>query len=238
METATKFNYSRGDLLKYGTFIFDFDFTLADATKGIVESMNFAFNKLGLAPRNSDEIKKTVGMTLKDAFFVLTNIDGGDAVPDDFVRYFKEKADEIMTKNTVLFADTITTLNKLKANGCKTAIVTSKFHYRIVEVLAKYKISRLIDCIIGFEDVAQAKPSPEGFLKAMSELSVTRENVLYIGDSVIDANTAVNAGVDFAAVTTGTTDYSDFEPYPHKIIAAGLTELFEKIFCCEGGALM
>jgi phosphoglycolate phosphatase len=42
---------------------------------------------------------------------------------------FREKADEVMSKNTVLFDDTISTLQRLKQNGFNTGIVTTKYHY-------------------------------------------------------------------------------------------------------------
>ena len=72
-----------------------------------------------------------------------------------------------------------------------------------------------IDAIIGGEDVSIAKPSPEGCLKAMEQLHTNPENTIYIGDSMIDAKTAQNAGIAFIAVTTGTDTAEDLKAYPH-----------------------
>ncbi|MDF2925803.1 MAG: Haloacid dehalogenase-like hydrolase [Paenibacillaceae bacterium] len=212
--------------MKYTTYIFDFDFTLADATPGIVNCVNFALNSLNIESKQTDDIRKTVGMTLKETFTVLTGI-SDEGLSSQFVALFKEMADKIMTKHTTLFDDTIGSLEQLKTKGFKTAIVTSKFHYRIDEVLKKYDIAELIDCIVGFEDVDCAKPSPNGLLKAIHCLSEDRNNVLYVGDSLIDANTAANASVDFAAVTTGTTTSLDFNTLPHIMIAKSLSQLFD-----------
>ena len=183
---------------------------------------------MGFEEKRSDEIRKTVGMALKQVFSALTGI-FDELLADQFTAYFKEMVDEIMTDSTLLFADTIESLAKLKANRFKTAIVTNKFRYRIEEVLRKYDIVELIDFIVGFEDVDAAKPSPIGLLKAVHYLTDTRKNVLYIGDSLIDAGTAVNASIDFAAVTTGTTGHTDFEKLPHVFIAKSLKNLFENI---------
>ena len=57
----------------YTTFVFDFDYTLADATVGIVDSANYALDKLGLERKDRGSIRKTVGMTLRETFSVLTN---------------------------------------------------------------------------------------------------------------------------------------------------------------------
>ncbi|MCL2815568.1 MAG: HAD family hydrolase, partial [Oscillospiraceae bacterium] len=193
------------NFVKYKTYIFDFDYTLADATAGIVESINYGLNCAGLKSESVDTIKKTVGMALKDALFELTKVSDEYTI-EIFTAHFKHMADRVMADCTVLLPDTVSVLSALKQNGCNTAILTNKFHYRIDEVLKKYKITELIDFIVGFEDVAVAKPSPEGLLKAIKFFGVDKQSVLYIGDNQIDANTAFGAGVDFAAVLTGTTE--------------------------------
>ena len=76
-----------------------------------------------------------------------------------------------------------------------------------------------------FRSVETAKPSPEGVRKALERLKCCREKALYIGDSLVDARTAENAGVYFAAVTTGTTTAADFEASPHVKIMENLSEL-------------
>lgn len=214
--------------MKYNTFIFDFDFTLADATKGIVESANYALDILRLPQKSTDKIRRTVGMTLKEAFSALTG-ETDDEAASDFVKYFKVKSQEVMTDSTILFPDTVATLEKLKKRGWKTAIVTNKDNYRIVEVLEKYGFRDLIDYIVGFEDVKEPKPSPEGVFKVIDALMSDKEKALYVGDSLIDANTAKNARVDFAAVTTGTTLFSEFNGLPYITIGKNLTELYNTL---------
>jgi len=210
----------------YNAVIFDFDFTLADAAAGIVECVNSALCHLGYQSKKVDDIKKTVGMTLKETFQILTG-NSDNITSEKFVTLFKEKADIIMTNNTVLYPDTVVTLDNLKKSDIKIGIVTSKLHYRIDEVLAKYSIVHLIDYIVGFEDVKTAKPLPEGLYKAVQHLNVDKSNVLYVGDSLIDAQTAINAGVNFLAVTTGTTTAADFRKYDHVAIIENLTQLFD-----------
>jgi phosphoglycolate phosphatase len=91
--------------MKYETYVFDFDFTLADATVGIVKSVNYALNQLGLKSESCDNIRKTVGMTLGDTLFELTGVSDNQAI-ELFVSHFKLMADKVMTNNTILFTDT------------------------------------------------------------------------------------------------------------------------------------
>ena len=214
--------------MKYKTYIFDFDFTLADASTGITECANYALHKLGFQKRSHEEIRNTVGMTLNDIFSTLTGVQDRH-LADLFASYFINMADDIMTDNTYLFDDTIDVLRQIKNSGYKTAIVSTKYRYRIEQALEKYSIPELVDYIIGLEDVDTTKPSPEGLVKAIKRLDATNSSVLYVGDSMIDANTANNAEIDFGAVLTGTTTESEFQQLPHVYIAKSLTELMTHV---------
>ena len=118
---------------------------------------------------------------------------------------------------------------ELRRQGCRIGIVTTKYHYRIDQILDKFQIAGLVDVIVGAEDVKAEKPSPEGLLYAMEQLGADRKEVLYTGDSVVDAKTAAGAGVDFAGVLTGTTSFRDFEPFNHICIVRDLAELMNAL---------
>ena len=213
--------------MRYKAFVFDFDFTLADTGAAIVDCANYALNKLGFPEKDGETIKRAVGLPLREMFVEYTGI--SDGREEQFTAYFIEKADKIMTANTLLYDDTVTVLSRLKADKRHTAIVTSKLHYRIDDALSKFGITGLVDYIVGIDDVKNPKPSPEGLLKAIEYLSVEKRHTLYIGDSLTDAKTAMAAGVDFAAVTTGTTAAREFSAYPNVKITASLTGLIRPL---------
>jgi len=214
--------------MKYTTYIFDFDYTLCDATVGIVACVNFALGELGFEAKDCEDIRKTIGMTLENMFSSLTDVSDTETA-GKFFSHFMSMADEEMTDNTVMIPGAISVLSQLKEKGFNTAIVTTKVRYRVEEILRKYNIVDLIDIVIGYEDVAEPKPSPEGLLKAIDYFKCGKKSVLFIGDSLIDANTANNAEVDFAAVLTGTTTKQDFLALPSICILNTLTEILE--FC-------
>lgn len=200
--------------------IFDFDYTLGDSTAGIALSVNYALERLGYGTRGIPEIRKTVGLSLKDTFTALT---AETEKAERFAELFREKADEVMTANTVLYPDAVTVLKALRERGFKTGIVTTKYRYRIEQILAKFGAEELIDIIVGAEDVKAEKPAPEGLLAAISRLGA--DGALYVGDSLVDAKTAENAGTDFAAVLTGATPKEYFEKHRRVCIAETLTEI-------------
>lgn len=68
---------------------------------------------------------------------------------------------------------------------------------------------------MGGEDVTAAKPDPEGLLLAIGRASGGgKSEVLYVGDSVVDAATAQAAGTDFAGVLHGMTTCEELKLIP------------------------
>ncbi len=209
----------------YEAIIFDFDYTLGDSTKGIVLSVNYGLEKLGCEAKSTEEIRKTIGLSLSNTYRALTGRED-ETEAGLFAGYFKEKADEVMVENTELYASAKDVLLKLKDSACKVGIVTTKFHYRIDQILSKFNMNDVIDIIVGAEDVKVEKPDPEGLLWAIEHLEVDKQKVLYVGDSVVDAQTAERAGVDFAGVMAGTTGKEDFEKYKSVRIAESLYDVY------------
>lgn len=210
--------------MDYKAVIFDFDYTLGDCTNGIVISVNYALDKLGYFEHNVSEIKKTVGLSLKETFFELSGDNNFDKA-DRFCDYFKEKSDIVMVDNTVLLPGTLEVFKFLKDNDVKIGIVTTKFHYRINQILNKFHAEDYVDMIVGAEDVKIEKPNPQGLLYMLKRIDIDNQEALYIGDSLVDAETAECANVDFIGVTTGTTQEKEFEKYSNLKIISKLNDL-------------
>lgn len=208
--------------------IFDFDYTLGDTTDGIVLSVNYALEKLGFGMRAEADIRKTVGLSLKDTFIALAG-EQNEEHAEAFVKYFREQADLVMVESARLYADTKEVLYRLKKDGYKISIVTTKFRYRIEHILDKFDASHLVDLIVGAEDVKMEKPSPEGLLFAIDSFKLEKDEILYVGDSIVDAKTAENAQAVFAGVLTGTTTADEFKRYRNVFIGERLSDVYNFI---------
>ena len=190
--------------MKYRAVLFDFDYTLGDSTKGIVLSANAALQRMGLEAQSEEAIRRTVGLSLRDTYRALTGDENPQAA-DSFAAFFREKADQVMAESAVLYPSVPPLLKALRSQGLRTGVVTTKFRYRILQILGKYGLTDALDCIVGAEDVKEEKPSPEGILLALERLGMRKEEILYVGDSAVDAAAAERAGGAFAGVLTGTT---------------------------------
>jgi len=182
--------------------IFDFDYTLADSSRGVVECINFALDSLGLPAVSAEKACLTIGLSLSDTLVHLVG-ESAAAQSDEFVRLFIERADEVMADLTILFESVPQTIAVLKEQGLGLGIVSTKFRYRIESILRREGLLDVFDAIIGGEDVPNHKPNPEGLRLAMERLGRSPLDCVYVGDSVVDAETAERAGVPFVVVLSG-----------------------------------
>lgn len=210
--------------MKYTVYLFDFDYTLADSSRGIVTCFRSVLERHGYTGITDDMIKRTIGKTLEESFSILTGITDADQL-ESFRQEYSKEADIYMNANTILFPDTLPTLTHLKKQGIRIGIISTKYRFRILSFLRNHMPDDWFDIIIGGEDVTHHKPDPEGLLLAIDRLKACPEEVLYIGDSTVDAGIAAAAGVSFTGVTSGMTTAQEFQAYPYDRIISTLGQL-------------
>jgi phosphoglycolate phosphatase len=199
--------------------LFDFDFTLGDSADAIVHCSRAAFADMGLEPADPRAIRRTIGLTLQESFRVLNGgavalatadappRDGEDAA-EEYRRCYVAHADRVMTAMTTVYQPAVDVLATMRARGVATAIVSTKYRYRIESILERAGLSGAVDVIVGGEDVTRHKPDPEGLQRALHGLGVDGADALYVGDHPVDGHAAARAGVRFVRVLTG-EDFGD-----------------------------
>ena len=210
--------------MKYKAALFDFDYTLGDATASIYEGYCHGCKMMGYPKPDLEAVRRTVGYILEDGFTMITG-EADDDKRKEFRGWFQQQVEGRQAELTKLFPGAEELLRSLHARGLKVGIVTSKRVTTLRDILRRFELLDLMDFTTGGEMVKRPKPDPEGLNAAIETLGVDRAVVLYCGDTTIDAATAQNAGVDFAAVLNGTTPAEDFEAYPYVHIAPDLPEL-------------
>ena len=86
----------------YKAILFDFDYTLADSSEGIIASVNYALEQLALPTVDDHTIRKLIGVPLEQMFAYFTT---NHALTADFIKYFRQKAYEVMVNKTNLYYD-------------------------------------------------------------------------------------------------------------------------------------
>jgi ATP-dependent DNA helicase RecQ len=120
--------------------------------------------------------------------------------------------------NCKFYDNSIKIIKYLRDNGIKIVIFTNSPKNYVSEVLKHGSIE--VDNVISYYDVQNHKPHPEGIYKTMQTFSLSNKEILYIGDSKLDYETAKNGKVSYFNVDWGETsevdsnmiNYSNFFP--------------------------
>ncbi len=175
--------------------LFDFDGTLMNTNKLIVESL-------------SETVKNVLNkdMTEQD----LLNVYGNYL--DEQMKYFsKEKYEEMVAfykqyyrahrDNIELFPGVNNLLKDLKRLGCRIGITSAKSRAGILHGLELFGLKQYIDHIVSSTEVKNNKPHPESVYRSMEYFQCEKENLILIGDSPYDIQCGINAGIKTALVS-------------------------------------
>lgn len=210
--------------MTYRAICFDFDYTLGDSTDSIVAGFQHGLTSLGWPAPDREAVRRTIGYLLEDAYTLLTG-DEDPARRAAFRPLFLEVAMERQRIETTLFPGAVELLHGLKARGIKLGIVSTKRSDTLEIILQRHGVLEDLEFVIGSDRVKKHKPDPEGLRVAMELLGVTEKELLFCGDTVLDAGAAKNSGVDFAAVLNGTTGAEGFRDWPCVHISPDLWDL-------------
>jgi len=95
--------------------------------------------------------------------------------------------------------DLISKLSK----SLKLAILTNNKSQYAEEVLEKFNLTKYFGTIIGFNEVSEVKPSPEGILKILEKWKIKSSEAIFIGDMTTDIEAGKNANVKMVCVASG-----------------------------------
>lgn len=195
---------------QYKAVIFDFDMTIADSSQVIVSLLNDTAEHFGYPRKRYEEVLPCVGNTHEIMLHYVT----GERDRKKLFRmreHYRAISREEMPKRTTFFPGVEECLKTLKNQGFKVGLLSLKLRDLLFASLDKYNLSQYFDLILGSEDVSAHKPDPSGMYKAMELLEVGKQDILYVGDSLVDQKTARNSGVDFCAMLLGGTAKDQFD---------------------------
>ncbi len=181
---------------------FDLDGTLLNTIEDLADAGNYALAKLGFKPYPVERYKYFVGNGIPK---LIERI-----LPEKSTAELREKAHELFSEyygkhsedKTRPYPGICELIAKLKENSITTAVITNKDHVFSAELIKRY-FGDMINAVYGSVPGIPHKPDPQIVNKALSELGADREDVLYVGDSGVDMQTANNAGLVSCGVLWG-----------------------------------
>lgn len=183
--------------------IFDFDGTLADTAPVILATYAATISRMGLEPRAEAECRATIGLPLDRGFCALF-----PAAEDSMIDCCVDTYRTLFEQNhslypPVLFPGVADTLAALQRYGVIMSIASSRSYGSLVRLCGECGISRYFDLILGVDNVAEAKPSPEPVLHTLRAFDVEASSAVVVGDMPVDVSMGRGAGCATVGVTYG-----------------------------------
>jgi phosphoglycolate phosphatase len=184
--------------------VFDVDGTLVDSRVAIFESAKAVYARMGLPEPAYDDVRKIVGLGLREAFHVLLPLLSEPELDRALDAYRDSFAASRSQPGHVepLYAGAAETLARLKRDGWRIAMATGKSRRGVEAVIRMHGWAGLFETTHCSED-GPGKPHPAMLLAAMRALDCRPQETIMIGDTAHDMRMAKAAGVYAQGVSWG-----------------------------------
>ena len=211
--------------------IFDLDGTVLFTLGDLLGAMNYAMRSVGAKEITIEQASAYIGNGIRKFTSRALGTTDDDERVDCCVAAFKEYYGAHLADRTVPYDGIVEMLQKLREAGIKTAVLSNKYNEATVFLIKRF-FPGLIDAAYGECEKAPRKPSPTGVMLICSELGVSAEETVFIGDSPVDFKTAQNAKTSHIGVSWGYRSVAQLTDAGVENIAYSADELYEKIIRC------
>ena len=186
-------------------FIFDLDGTLLDTVADLGNSCNHVFTEAGFPTHPIDAYYKFVGNGI--AKLIERALPAEEATAENIEKLlppFRAYYNLHMADDTKPYRGVCELLAELQQKGVAIAVASNKYQAATENLVKKYFPEINFVAVFGQRDNVPVKPDPAIVrdIQQAAGIEDTAE-IIYIGDSLVDLNTAKNSNVEFAAVTWG-----------------------------------
>jgi phosphoglycolate phosphatase len=207
---------------RFQLVLFDLDGTLVDSAPGIHEAGVVAATAVGAPVPDLEFVRNAIGRGIDRLLHRVCSarMDGGvePSVHQEARRAFDAAYARTCLTGTRLREGVEDTLATLRGEGRRLVVATNKPRSPAVQVLERLGLDARTDGLVCPEDAGVVKPDPAFVRHAAGGLGL--DHVLLVGDSSIDAATALAAGIPFVAIRGGYDegrDIADHEPPPDRL---------------------
>ncbi len=214
--------------------VFDLDGTVLDTIGDIASAVNYALSAYGFGRRTADEVKRFIGNGSLMLIRRALSDESGEKYSDGFVKEvrarFREEYQLHMLDATCVYDGIIGLVDELNGLGIASAVVTNKDDRSAVPMIKHYFGDRFA-IVRGVRADNERKPNPALTLSVLSELGVTPDNALFVGDGTADCEVSKNCGIEYIPIGYGYTDperlYEKCKKIPVPDVAALRDEIFK-----------
>ena len=176
--------------MKIKAVMIDFDGTLANTNEVIIKSFQHTFRTFLGHEENVDVIKASFGEPLRTTMRRRF----GAEYEDEAVNVYRSFQEGRFGDLIDVFPGMDALVKKLKSQGYKVAVVTSRMEVSAMQGLKKFGLIDQLDVITTINDITKHKPDPESINVTLNALGISADEAVMIGDSRFDILCAQNAG--------------------------------------------
>ncbi len=195
--------------MKHPHIVFDLDGTLVESLPGIALGINQALKRMEKPQQSEANIRNMIGQGAAHLCAqALGYRDTPEAAPEEISCLLELFKQEYLTSwqgnGTRAYPGTISMMMRLCATGAKIAILSNKPMEHTQAIVRKIFSNLPIDPILGYQKGSfPRKPDPSALLYVAEQWGVEPKELMLVGDSIHDAQTAKNAGSQLVLVPWG-----------------------------------
>lgn len=214
--------------MTYKAAIFDLDGTLLDTLEDLWGSVNHTLRMHDMPERSMGEVRAFLGNGMSQLMHLSVPVGTSPKMEAQLLDEFKEHYAAHSADHTAPYPQVVKLIEILAGEGVRRGVVSNKGDFAVQGLVAQY-FPRMFDVVVGERTGIRRKPAPDTVQAVMRELSVGVDDVIYVGDSEVDLETATNVGCACVAVSWGFRDRDFLVAHGATLIADTTEELAEAI---------
>ena len=212
----------------YRAVLFDLDGTLLDTLDDLGDAINRALARFGFPGHPRDAFRYFVGEGVRMLVERALPADRRDpATTEALLQAYREEYRTGWNLKTRIYAGIPEMLEVLTARQIKLGVLSNKPHDMTCQCVEGYLSRWTFDVVFGQRETVARKPDPAGALEAARLMQVTPAEVLYLGDTATDMETARASGMFAVGATWGFRPESELREHGAQAIVHHPDEVLE-----------
>lgn len=189
----------------YRACIFDLDGTLTDTLESLTYSVNETMKEIGLAQITEEQCRQFVGNGAKELIRKTLSVSGDEKqeMLEKACEAYGRIFDQNCTYHVNPYPGIEEMLTVMKDKDMRLGVLSNKPDRQAVSVVEHVFGPQIFDRVQGQKEGVPRKPDPAALILMARSFGVAPDEVLYIGDSEVDAATGRAAGMDTVLVSWG-----------------------------------
>lgn len=206
--------------------IFDFDGTIAETGRGIMNCVAHALKRLGQPVPGEDVLRRFIGPPLYTAFRDECGLGDEDATLA--VKYYRERYESGGLFEAEIYAGITPMLKALRRRGTYVAVASAKPAKFLTRIIEHFGLTPYFEKVAGADPSSHSSDKAEQILAALPE-GAKPGDAWMIGDRCYDVDSAHSLGMKCVAVGYGYGSEEEFARCGADRVARTVAELSEML---------